>query len=87
MAETICVGERLPEGATGVLINRTHAFRDIYLPITAEEKLMFDAIDGCRDIRAIVAGTTTPSSLDAARDFFQRLWWHDQIVFDASGRP
>jgi SAM-dependent methyltransferase len=82
LPDTVCVQERLPPGAAAVLINRAHTFHDIYLPIDAQEKRVFDAIDGERSIGEIVG--------DADRDFgralFERLWWHDQVVLDASRR-
>ncbi len=89
LPETICVQERLPSGAAAVLINQTHTFRDLYLPIAASEKRLFDAIDGNRSIGDIAERASQPSratsSLDAARIFFERLWRYDQVVFDASG--
>ena len=89
MSDTICVQERLPPGAAAVLINQTHTYRDLFMPINATEKRWFDAIDGTRRIGEIVE-RTMPSSpktsqLDAVRAFFERLWWYDQVVFDASG--
>ena len=30
LPDTICVQERLPPGAAGVLINQTHTYRDLY---------------------------------------------------------
>jgi SAM-dependent methyltransferase len=88
MPDTICVQERLPPGAAGVLINQTHAYRDLILPISSTERRLFDAIDGSRSIAGIVEGTLpssqTRSQLDMARTFFERLWWYDQVVFDAS---
>ncbi len=88
LPETICVQERLPPGAAGVLINQTHTYRDLYLPISAAEKRLFDAIDGNRSIDDIVerALQSPPkaSSFDVARVFFGRLWCYDQVVFDAS---
>ena len=83
ISETICVQERLPPGAAAVLINRTHTYTDIYLPIDAAEKKIFDAIDGERSIAGIVGA---PEQHDAARTFFERLWRYDQVVFDASQR-
>ena len=84
MSETICVQDRLP---AAVLINQNHTFTDLLLTIDAPEKLMFDAIDGTRTIGAILEATL-PSSQGQrqpdARTFFERLWWHDQVVFDAS---
>jgi hypothetical protein len=49
---------------------------------------LFDAIDGNRTIGDILNKTTPSSQVqsqrDMARTFFERLWWHDQVVFDAS---
>jgi SAM-dependent methyltransferase len=88
MPDTICVQERLPPGAAGVLINQTHAYRDLIMPIDSTEKRLFDAIDGSCSIGGIVEKTfpssQTKSQLDMARSFFEKLWWHDQVVFDAS---
>ena len=81
MTETICVQERLPAGAAGVLINQNHTCRDLFMPVDATEKRMFDAIDGQRSIGEILK-TTLPQS--GAGPFFERLWWHDQVVFDTS---
>ena len=61
MADTICVQERLPPGAAAVLINQTHTYRDLFMPINAIEKRLFDAIDGSRRIGDIVE-RTLPSS-------------------------
>ena len=82
MPDTICVQERLPPGAAAVLINRNHTYTDIYLPIDAQEKRLFDAIDGTRTIarhRADRRGAR------ASRALFERLYWHDQVAFDAPG--
>jgi SAM-dependent methyltransferase len=80
-SDTISVQERLPAGTAAVLINRKHASTDISLALDAEEKRWFDAIDARRTIGEIapVAGNRTTS-----RAFFERLWWYDQVVFDAS---
>jgi hypothetical protein len=58
------------------------------LPIASSERQLFEAIDGIRSIADIVI-RALPSShrstnLNLARTFFKRLWWHDQVVFDAS---
>ena len=87
MSDTICAQDRLPAGAAAVLINPTHTYRDLFLPIGSTEKQLFDAIDGNLSIGEI--GKKTPSSLPGAnlempRTFFERLWWHDQVVFDSS---
>lgn len=78
---TLCVQEKLPPSAAAVLINRNHTYTDIYLPIDAQQKKLFDAIDGERSIARIVQH---PTQHGAARAFFERLWWFDQAVFDAS---
>ena len=81
LPDTICVRERLPAGAVAVLINPTHTQTDIFLPIDKQQERLFDAIDN-----KLSAGEITSKfgDMDAARDFFQLLWWHGQIVFDAS---
>ncbi len=79
--DTIVVEERLPPTAVAVLINRNHSFTDIYLPVTAEQKPLFDAIDGRRSIRDIAGDQALRPS---ARLLFERLWHYDQIVFDTS---
>jgi hypothetical protein len=89
MSDTICVQERLPPGAAAVLINQAHTYRDLILPIGDTEKRLFDAIDGERSIGAIMEKSLSSSyrtNLDMPRTFFERLWWHDQVVFDSSLR-
>jgi len=89
MPDTVCVRERLPPGAVAVLINQSHTYRDIYMPIDAAEMRLLDSIDGGRSVGDIVdkASPQSPqaSRLDMVRAFFERLWWHDQVVFDISG--
>jgi hypothetical protein len=88
MADTVCVLERLPDRAAAVLINRGHTFRDIFLPISAIEKRLFDEIDGKQSIaeivRAIAPSPEETVITDLARDFFNQLWWQDQVLFDTS---
>ena len=81
-AWTMCAQEQLPAGAAGVLLNQTHLFTDLFLPIREDEKQMYDAIDGRRSISEIVE--TVKYSSPLARDFFEKLWWYDQVVFDIS---
>ena len=85
MSETICVQERLPPGAAGVLINQNHTYRDLILPIDSTEKRLFDAIDGSRTIGNIIQQTSLTSQeksqIDRARSLFEHLWWYDQVVF------
>lgn len=89
LPETISVKERLPPGATAVLINRNHTYTDIYLPINKEEELLYESIDGKRSIAKIMNIASIPEDRSQQREtvrvFFERLWRYDQIVFDASG--
>jgi len=88
LPDTICVQERLPPGAAAVLINQTHTYKDLILPLTEAERCLFDAIDGIHNISEIIV-TMLPGALDnktkaGARSLFERLWWYDQVVFDAA---
>lgn len=79
---TMCVMEGLPPGVAGALVNQTHTFNDLYVLINDQEKQLFEAIDGRRSVSEILE--SLPGSAPPARDFFEKLWWYDQIVFDAS---
>ena len=81
LPDTIVVEEGVPPGAVAVAINRTHTFRDLYLPIDAAGKRLFDAIDGVRSIAEIARAH---GDVGVARPLFERLWRYDQIVFDVS---
>jgi 2-polyprenyl-3-methyl-5-hydroxy-6-metoxy-1,4-benzoquinol methylase len=88
MPDTLSIQERLPAGAAAVLINQTHTYRDLFLPISAAEKRILDGIDGRRTIRDVLESTQSSlpdgSPLELVRTFFERLWWQDQVVFDTS---
>lgn len=81
LPDTIAVRERLPQGASAVLINRNHTYTDLYLPIDGRRDRMLEAIDGKRTIREICPER---DDWELARDFFRQLWRWDQIVFDTS---
>lgn len=81
LPDTIAVRENLPPGASAVLINRTHTFTDIYLPIGPQQEQLFAGVDGTRTIRQIAG---KPGNFAAARDLFQQLGRYDQVVFDTS---
>jgi SAM-dependent methyltransferase len=81
LPETIVVEERLPPSAAAVLINRSHTYTDLYLPIDAWQKALFDAIDGQLSIGEIARDEEARS---IARVLFERLWQYDQVVFDTS---
>ncbi|HET8781730.1 MAG TPA: class I SAM-dependent methyltransferase, partial [Pyrinomonadaceae bacterium] len=82
LPNTLCVTERLPRGAAGVLLNRSHPFHDLIVIVDPAEKRLFDAIDGSRNLADIVdhAG----GDAFRARGFLKKLWEYDQIVFDTS---
>ena len=79
--DTISVRERLPAGSVAVLINRTHTYADVYLPINAAERRLLESFDGRRTIGELLPAQAPH---DEAKAFFERLWWHDQIVLDDS---
>ena len=83
LPDTIVVQDKVPPGAAAVVLNRSHTYTDIYLPINVWQKQLFDAIDGKRTIAEIVPQM---AQRDAARALFEGLWWYDQIVFDASSQ-
>jgi hypothetical protein len=64
-----------------VLLNRSHTCTDLYLPINAREKHLFDAVDGLRRIGEIA---DKRDQVDIARTLFERLWQYDLVVFDTS---
>jgi len=79
---TRCIQENLPPESAGALVNTAHQFPDLFLLIDAKEKQMYEALDGHRTIGAIL--DTVEGSGPRARDFFQKLWRYDQMVFDTS---
>jgi 2-polyprenyl-3-methyl-5-hydroxy-6-metoxy-1,4-benzoquinol methylase len=84
LPRTISVEEKLPPGAAAVLINQSHTYPDIYLPVNHEEKQLVEAVDGQQSVAEII-GRKAPNQHDRLRSFFQKLWWYDQITFDSSG--
>ena len=81
LPDTIAVKDHLPAGASAVLINRSHTFTDLYLPIDEPQERLFAGIDGRASIAEICGER---SSRDLERSFFQQLWRSDQVVFDTS---
>ena len=88
MPDTICIQDHLPPGAAAVLINQTHTYTDLFLPIDASEKRLFDAIDGDHCLGEIADNVGSfpgdPSGREMPRRFCERLWRYDQVVFDTS---
>ncbi len=81
---TICIRERLPRGAAAVLINRAHTDPDLALPIDISEERLYAAINGRRQVGEILQRTAAAIAEERARQFIERLWQYDQIVFDAT---
>ncbi len=81
MPDTLTVREQLPPGIAAVLINRAHTQTDICLPLRPREMPLLEAVDGKRKIGEMLANQAERA---AARSLFARLWWHDQVVFDAA---
>ena len=67
-----------------MLLSRYHTSPDLVLAIDAEQKRMFDAIDGRRSIAEIAGRAGGQERLSRAGPLFEKLFWYDQVVFDAS---
>jgi 2-polyprenyl-3-methyl-5-hydroxy-6-metoxy-1,4-benzoquinol methylase len=86
--QTVCIEKNLPAGATAVLLNQSHTYSDLILPIDEDQRKLFEAIDGERTIAEILSRVVDrgEQSDEHARTFFEQLWRYDQVVFDASRR-
>jgi SAM-dependent methyltransferase len=82
---TLIVRERLPSGASAGLVNRAHTYPDLALPINPAQERVFSAIDGKRTVDEVLRGAAGTAKRDQGREFVERLWHYDQIVFDATG--
>jgi SAM-dependent methyltransferase len=82
-SDSVYLQDRLPIGAVALLGNRGHTTPDTCLPINARERRLLESVDGRRSIGELLSQQTHAGS-DAVRAFFERLWWYDQVVFDAS---
>jgi SAM-dependent methyltransferase len=74
----VSVEERLPPKVAAVLINQAHVYRDLVFFLNEQAKRVFEAIDGETSLGEIDGATA---------DLFQRLWWHDLVMIDASVTP
>lgn len=87
MPDSVCIHEQLPEGAVGILINKSQ-YRDIYLPVDAMDELLLNSIDGVSNIIEITDKTLHSSDknspVDTSGKFFEKLWWYDHVAFDTS---
>ncbi len=71
----VMVEERLPPNVAAVLINQAHVDRDLVFFLRAEEKRIYEAIDGERSISEIAGATA---------ELFRALWWHDLVMLDTA---
>jgi SAM-dependent methyltransferase len=78
---TLTIKDRAPAGVAAVLINPSHAYPDLALFIDAAQERLLAAIDGGRSVGAILQ--SPGGNEEKGRQFFNRLWEHDLIVFDA----
>jgi SAM-dependent methyltransferase len=81
---TLWIRDRVPSGFAAVLINPTHTYPDLALPIDAAQERVFAAIDGRRSIGEILRQAAGGGDDKPARRFIERLWQYDQIVLDAA---
>jgi SAM-dependent methyltransferase len=81
---TLCIRDRVPPGFAAVLINPTHTYPDLALPIDAAQERVFTAIDGKRSIGEILRSAAGAGSAEQTRGFIEKLWQYDQIVLDAT---
>ena len=81
---TLTIKDRAPRGVSAVLINPRHMYPDLALFIDAAQERLLKTIDGERWAGELLQSAAM--SEEAGRAFFQRLWEHDLIMFDAK-RP
>ncbi len=82
---TLTIKDRAPAGVAAVLINPSHTYPDLALFIDAAQERLLAAIDGGRSAGEILQSAGGIEE-EKGRQFFNRLWEHDLIVFDAK-RP
>jgi hypothetical protein len=86
LPQTLTIEERLPQRAAAALLNRSHTYPDLVVPIDAAEKRLVDRIDGRRSITEIGAGAGLGGEDERGRvpGFLRHLFRCDQVVFDLS---
>jgi SAM-dependent methyltransferase len=79
---TLAIKDRAPAGVAAVLINPSHTYPDLALFIDHAQERLVTAIDGERSVAEILQSTGGIEE-EQGRQFFNRLWEHDLVVFDA----
>ncbi|MCP3902853.1 MAG: class I SAM-dependent methyltransferase [Planctomycetes bacterium] len=76
--------EGLPPEIAGVLRNTAHLEPDLLVPLTVEQAMLYNAMDGTRTIAEIIAASGVDADPVAlaqfAREFFRQLAWSDQVM-------
>ena len=80
----VSVRNLVPPGSVAVLVNPSHKYSDLDLPIDGAQEHLLEQIDGIRTLGEIVRVKSKEESALRGLRFFQQLWEYDQIVFDAS---
>jgi SAM-dependent methyltransferase len=81
----LTIKDRAPAGFSAVLINPSHTYPDLALFVDAAQERLLTAIDGERSVGEIMKSAGGIEE-ERGRQFFNRLWEHDLIVFDTK-RP
>jgi SAM-dependent methyltransferase len=79
---TLTIKDRAPAGVAAVLINPSHTYPDLALFIDDAQERVVKAIDGERAVGEILQSAGGIEE-ERGRQFFNRLWEHDLVVFDA----
>lgn len=80
---TLSIREGVPPGVSAVVINPTHSYPDLALPIDAARERILMEIDGWRTVEDILRRAKRIGAEQGVR-FIQQLWEYDQIAFDAT---
>jgi SAM-dependent methyltransferase len=83
IATAVMIEDKLPAGVAAALLNRAHTYPDLVMFATPAERAMFEVIDGRRTLREI-SQISEISEISEIVGFFERLWWQDLVVIDAS---
>jgi SAM-dependent methyltransferase len=82
---TLTIKDRAPPGVAAALINPNHTYPDLAFFIDDAQERLLVAIDGERSVGEILQSAGGIEE-EKGRQFFNRLWEHDLVVFDARAR-
>jgi hypothetical protein len=75
----LCMRDGTPAGA--VLLNPAHKHAEFAWPISRQESELLLQVNGTKTLNQIAEGARKVPT-EAIRDFFEKLWRYDQVVFD-----